>query len=77
MKQAQSKKGDPVFYDPAKIAHLVENGHGGPHPAPAYPFLRPAFEQNVGRIEQIFTEEVSAGITRLIHAGKFSGSFFS
>lgn len=26
----------------APHAHLVEFGHGGPHPAPAYPFLRPA-----------------------------------
>lgn len=27
----------------APAAHLVELGHGGPHPAPAHPFLRPAF----------------------------------
>lgn len=30
------------YTDP--IAHLVEEGHGGPAPAPAHPFLRPAFE---------------------------------
>jgi Bacteriophage HK97-gp10, putative tail-component len=29
---------------PTKIAHDVEFGHGGPHPAPAYPFLIPAAE---------------------------------
>ena len=28
---------------PAKIAHLVEYGHGGLRPAPAHPFLRPAW----------------------------------
>ena len=27
---------------PGMIAHLVEFGHGGKHPAPAHPFLRPA-----------------------------------
>src|SRR5262245_57422587 len=26
----------------APHAHLVEYGHGGPHAAPAYPYLRPA-----------------------------------
>lgn len=28
----------------APHAHLVEFGHGGPHPAPAHPYLRPAFD---------------------------------
>ncbi len=28
----------------APHAHLVEDGHGGPHPAPAHPFVRPAFD---------------------------------
>lgn len=27
----------------APHAHLVEHGHGGPHPAPPHPFLEPAF----------------------------------
>lgn len=29
---------------PGNIAHLVEFGHGGPAPAPAHPFLRPALD---------------------------------
>lgn len=29
---------------PTKIGHLVEFGHGGPHPAPPHRFLRPAYE---------------------------------
>lgn len=29
---------------PAKVAHLVERGHGGPHAAGPHPFLRPALE---------------------------------
>jgi len=28
----------------APHAHLVEYGHGGPHPAPAHPFVRPAWD---------------------------------
>jgi HK97 gp10 family phage protein len=29
---------------PANYLHLVEQGHGGPRPAPPHPFLGPAFE---------------------------------
>jgi len=32
------------YIDPVRYAHLVEFGHGGPHPAPPHPFMRPAFE---------------------------------
>ena len=28
----------------APYAHPVEFGHGGPHPAPPHPFVRPAFD---------------------------------
>lgn len=28
----------------APHAHLVEFGHGGPHPAPPHPFVRPAWD---------------------------------
>lgn len=31
----------------APHAHLVEFGHGGPNPAPAHPFLRPALESEI------------------------------
>jgi len=29
----------------APHAHLVEYGHGGPHPAPPHPFFRPAVDE--------------------------------
>lgn len=29
----------------APHAHLVEYGHGGPHPAPPHPFIRPSFDK--------------------------------
>lgn len=37
----------------APHAHLVEFGHGGPHPAPAYPFLRPAIAAARSRVVAI------------------------
>jgi hypothetical protein len=39
-------KGKVVYENPTQIAHLIEKGHGGPHPARAYPFLRPALEES-------------------------------
>jgi hypothetical protein len=36
--------GRSALHRPTAIGHLVEFGHGGPHPAPAYPFLVPAAE---------------------------------
>jgi len=40
----KSEKRGEVWIAKAKSphAHLVEYGHGGPNPAPAHPFLRPA-----------------------------------
>jgi HK97 gp10 family phage protein len=67
---AKSKTGDPIHHDPANIAHLVELGHGGPHPAPAYPFLRPAFENNKKQVERIFIDEVATGMRKLAAQGK-------
>ena len=33
---------------PGNVAHLVEFGHGGPHPAPAHPFMRPSLDEKRG-----------------------------
>ena len=40
---AGTKKFNYVL-SPSKYAHLVELGHGGPMPAPAHPFVRPAWD---------------------------------
>ena len=37
----------------AYYANPVEFGHGGPHPAPAHPFVRPAFD---AMAEEAYTE---------------------
>lgn len=47
----------------AYYANPVEFGHGGPAPAPAHPFVRPAFdtrrEDAFGEIKRVLREELS------------------
>jgi hypothetical protein len=47
---------------PALIAHLVEFGHGGPKPAPAYPFIRPAWEESREACIAAIRDTLEAGI---------------
>ena len=49
-------------HDPAKIAHLVEMGHAGPHPARAKPFLRPAFDELSPTMIAMIAAEMRAGL---------------
>lgn len=49
-------------HDPAKIAHLVEGGHGGPHTAPAHPFLRPAMDETSQSNMQLIADEIRKGL---------------
>lgn len=48
----------------AAYANPVEYGHGGPHPAPAHPFVRPAFdegkEEAYSRMTSVLTEALNA-----------------
>lgn len=48
----------------ARHAHLVEYGHGGPHPAPAYPFFRPAFETKADEAQGNIQTEMRQGVER-------------
>jgi hypothetical protein len=48
---------DPYYYPMA-----VEAGHGGPHPAPAHPFLRPAAAAAEGACLAAFKSELAQGI---------------
>lgn len=36
----------------APHAHLVEFGHGGPHPAPPHPFVRPAWDELKDKVQK-------------------------
>ncbi len=51
-----------AFYNEAPHAHLVEHGHGGPHAAPAHPFLAPAAEATADEV----TETVMAELMKLL-----------
>ena len=44
------------------VAHLVEYGHGGPHPAPPHPFFRP------GIAAFSFGKHVAIGVSKGLNA---------
>ena len=50
----------------APYANPVEFGHGGPHPAPPHPFVRPAFDARVVEAYEKLTEQLR---TALDHRG--------
>lgn len=56
--------GTPRFHDPAFIAHLIEMGHGGPNPAPAHPFLRPAYMETLPVMKAIMQQSLKEGLER-------------
>lgn len=46
----------------APHAHLVEYGHGGPHPAPPHPYLEPAAEMAEAEAIDAIMEELTKGL---------------
>jgi HK97 gp10 family phage protein len=50
---------------PTHYAHLVEFGHGGPSPAPAHPFLRPAWDAHHNNAAATIAAEIEAGIAAI------------
>jgi HK97 gp10 family phage protein len=59
--------------DPAYYAHLVEYGHGGPHPAPPKPFLRPAYDETRSEVRRIFAEAIGAGLAKAAKGDRGAG----
>ena len=51
-----------AFHGDAPHAHLVEHGHGGPHPAPAHPFLEPALEETEDQIYDAIIKELMSDL---------------
>jgi HK97 gp10 family phage protein len=49
----------------APHGHLVEFGHGGPHPAPAHPFVRPAIDETLPLVHR----HIEEGLKEIIEAG--------
>lgn len=60
------RAGLPIYEDPAKIAHLVEYGHGGPHPAPPHPFLRLAVDTTQVEVATAMAEQMSKDLGVLL-----------
>ena len=54
-----------IDYRKAPHAALVEFGHGGPHPAPAHPFFRPAWDANREKV----TRQIIDDINNLLEKG--------
>ena len=54
-----------INYRIAPHAHLVEYGHGGPHPAPAHPFFRP----EVDGFKATYVSMVASLLRRLFSGG--------
>ncbi len=50
----------------APHAHLVEYGHGGPHPAPAHPFFRPAVSETLGKAKENLEGDLKKGVDSAI-----------
>lgn len=49
---------------PSRYLHLVELGHGGPHPAPPHPFLRPAYESTIKEVIDQYTKDLRMDIEK-------------
>jgi len=68
----KTKKGARLTWDvpgstlswrnPTQYAHLVELGHGGPHPAPAHPFMRQSIDSAHDRIVSMMRQIIHDGI---------------
>jgi len=52
-KKSKFERGGYVVISDAPHAPLVEYGHGGKHPAPAHPFIRPVYYKAGNTAKQI------------------------
>ena len=47
----------------AEYGNPVEFGHGGPHPAPPHPFVRPAFDARVDEAYEKVKQQLMTALT--------------
>ena len=66
VKQGRGKSAMEVkvgaFSNDAPHAHLVEQGHGGPKPAPAHPFMQPVADMMEGPVLDAILDELTRGL---------------
>ena len=48
----------------AAYAQPVEFGHGGPHPAPPHPFVRPAFDARAEEAYELLKEQLGTALDK-------------
>lgn len=60
----KSKAGDPIIHRPGNIAHLIEYGHGGPHPAPPHPAFRPGWDAAKGPALAAIRDTLEQGLVK-------------
>ena len=51
--KSKFENGGYIILADAQHAHLIEFGHGGKHPAPAHPFLRPAKDKHINDAKRV------------------------
>lgn len=58
---------------PGNVAHLVEFGHGGPMPASAHPFLRPALDNKKGEAMNKITDKARELLPKVVQDARAKG----
>lgn len=61
---------DGKLHNPGAVAHLVEFGHGGPHPARPHPFLRPALDEKRTEAFQAVATEARKRLPKAVQKAK-------
>ena len=69
IKKASGRRGARVTVgvhraDGAAYGVPVEFGHGGPHPAPPHPFVRPAFDARAEEAYELLKEQLRAALDK-------------
>ena len=69
IKKASGRRGARVTVgvhraDGAAYSVPVEFGHGGPHPAPPHPFVRPAFDARAEEAYELLKEQLRAALDK-------------
>lgn len=57
--------GQTIYHDPAKVGHLVEGGHGGPHAAGPHPDLEESATAKKSAIDQAVIGEIDRQLGKI------------
>lgn len=57
-------KGQPFYTDPINISHLIDLGHGGPHPASGAHFMQQAQDEARGPVLSVVKRSIVEGVEK-------------